>query len=131
MNYNFYKYQYNEEIFIFFIFIPTSNNVHIPKTVSHNLTILQSQVGDIREVSIPNVGQMKVRDLEVKDHGETHLVTVWDNACVYIDFNIGDIIRLTDVLTGWNKFQKRNHVIIRYEDQIEVNMIYNYSHTKI
>lgn len=69
---------------------------------------------------IQGVGMMKVQDLEVKDAGDTHLVTVWDNAVAYHEFEIGQMIRLKDVLTGYNKYHHRNHIIIRYEDQIEV-----------
>lgn len=62
---------------------------------------------------------MKVCDLEVKNHAETNLVTVWDNACVYTHFEVGQVIRLTGVLSGYNKFHKRRNVIFRYEDQVQ------------
>lgn len=75
-----------------------------------------------REVPITGVGAMKVRDLEVRDRDDKHLVTIWDNACVYVDFTIGQTIRMKDVLTGWNKFHKRPSVTVRYEDQIEVTI---------
>lgn len=65
---------------------------------------------------------MKVKDIEVKDDSDKHLVTMWDNACVYTQLQVGHTIRMKDVLTGWNKFHKRNIVTIRYEDQIEVTI---------
>lgn len=64
---------------------------------------------------------MKVQDLEIRDRGDPHLVTVWDNACVYGNFQVGHTIKFRDVLTGWNKFHQRNNIIVRYEDQIQVN----------
>lgn len=66
---------------------------------------------------------MKVRDLEVKETGTKHLVTVWDNACVYCKFEVGQMIKMRDVITGFNKFLQRNHVVIRFEDQIQVNIL--------
>lgn len=80
-------------------------------------------MGEPRDVPVPNVGTMKVRDLEVREKTDRHLVTVWDNACIYTNFVIGQTIKLKDVLSGYNKFHQRNNVIIRYEDQIEVCII--------
>lgn len=73
-----------------------------------------------RFVPIQGVGRMKVQDLEIRDRAEKQLVTVWDNACEYGNFQVGRTIKFKDVLTGWNKFHKRNNIIVRYEDQIQV-----------
>lgn len=81
------------------------------------------KVSEIRDISVQGLGVIKVCNLELKEDGQKFVVSLWDNAAIYTHCIVGDIVKFTDVTSGWNNNRKIDHIVVRYEDQVQVKYL--------